>query len=124
VIVREGEPGSSMFIVYRGEVKITVANGHEVARTREGGYFGEMSLLTGEPRSATVSAAGDCTVLEIRAEAFKEYVTAHPEIIEHLAAASAERRRELDQSRAAAAVASPEAHLSIADRMRRFFGLV
>jgi CRP-like cAMP-binding protein len=101
-----------------------LAGGQEVARTKEGGYFGEMSLLTGAPRSATVIAVGDCTVLEIRADAFRAYVTAHPEVIEHLAAAAAERRRELDQSRAAAAVASPETHLSIADRMRRFFGLV
>jgi small-conductance mechanosensitive channel/CRP-like cAMP-binding protein len=123
VIVREGDGGDSMFVVCSGEVRITVANGHEVARTKEGGYFGEMSLLTGEPRSATVSAAGDCTVLEIKAMAFREYVTTHPEIIDHLAAAAAGRRRELDQSRAAAAVASPEARRSLADRMRRFFGL-
>jgi small-conductance mechanosensitive channel len=123
VIVREGAPGDSMFIVCKGEVKITVGKDHEVARTKEGGYFGEMSLLTGEPRSATVVAAGDCTVLELKGAAFKDYVTLHPEVIEHLAAAAVERRRELAQSRAAAAVASPETHISIADRMRRFFGL-
>jgi small-conductance mechanosensitive channel len=123
VIVREGAPGNSMFIVYRGEVRITVGKDHEVARTKEGDYFGEMSLLTGEPRSATVVAAGDCTVLEISGDAFKEYVTMHPEVIEHLADAALERRRELDQSREAAAAPVPEARFSLADRMRRFFGL-
>jgi len=124
VIVREGDSGASMFVVCRGQVSVTIANGHEVARTRAGGYFGEMSLLTGEPRSATVTAVGDTTVLEITGEAFKEYVTGHPEVIDHLASAAAERRRELDQSRAAAAAVSHEAKLSLADRMRRFFGLV
>jgi small-conductance mechanosensitive channel/CRP-like cAMP-binding protein len=123
VIVREGEPGASMFIVCRGEVRVTIADGREVARTRAGGYFGEMSLLTGEPRSATVSAAGDCTVLEIKADTFKEYVTAHPEVIEHLAGPAAERRRELDQTRAAASAVSVETRLTVAGRMRRFFGL-
>jgi small-conductance mechanosensitive channel len=123
VIVREGEPGASMFIVCRGHVVVTIAKGHEVARIHEGGYFGEMSLLTGEPRSATVAATGDCTVLEITGDAFKEYVTAHPEVIDHLAGAAADRRRELDQSRAAVAATSHETRLSLADRMRRFFGL-
>ena len=123
VIVREGDPGASMFVVCRGQVAVTIGKGHEVARIKQGGYFGEMSLLTGEPRSATVSAAGDSTVLEISGEAFKDYVVGHPEVIDHLASAAAERRRELDQSRAAAAVSTPEARLSLADRMRRFFGL-
>jgi small-conductance mechanosensitive channel len=123
VIVREGAPGESMFVVSKGEVKVTVANGHEVARIKEGGYFGEMSLLTGEPRSATVIGAGDCMVLEITGATFREYVMSHPDVIEHLASAALERRRELDKSRAEAANAIPETHLSIAERMRRFFGL-
>lgn len=123
VVVREGDPGTSMFIVCRGEVAVTIANGHEVARIRTGGYFGEMSLLTGEPRTATVTARGDCTVLEISAEVFREYVTGHPEVIDHLASAAATRRRELDESRAAAATSNKETKLSLATRMRRFFGL-
>ncbi len=121
-IVSEGDKSASMFIVCRGEVAILVGGGREVARTGEGGYFGEMSLLTGEPRSATVVARDDCTVLEIGAEAFKAYVTSHPDVIEQLAQVAAGRRRKLDETRAAAANAG-EAHRSLADRMRRFFGL-
>jgi CRP-like cAMP-binding protein len=82
-----------------------------------------MSLLTGEPRSATVAAHGDCTVLEIAADVFREYVAGHPEVIEPLASAAADRRRELDASRTAAAASTPEARRTLADRMRRFFGL-
>jgi CRP-like cAMP-binding protein len=82
-----------------------------------------MSLLTGEPRAATVSARGDCRVLEIAGEAFKRYVTDHPDVIDDVAGAAAVRRRELDQSRGAAAVNPAEARMTLAARMRRFFGL-
>lgn len=124
VIVNEGDPGSSMFVVCRGMAVVTIGMGHEVARLKAGNYFGEMSLLTGDPRSATVRALGDCSVLEITGDSFKEYVTGHPEVIEHLATAAVERRRELDKSRAAAAAAIvPEAPMSLAARMRKFFGL-
>jgi small-conductance mechanosensitive channel/CRP-like cAMP-binding protein len=122
MIVKEGEPGESLFIVCRGQVAITIGKGHEVARTKAGGYFGEMSLLTGEPRSATVKAVGDCTVLEISADVFRAYVTDRPDVIDQLASAAASRRRELDQSRAAASHVT-EIRLSLAARMRKFFGL-
>jgi small-conductance mechanosensitive channel len=122
-IVREGEAGGSMFIVRRGRVAITVGADHrEVAVTEAGGYFGEMSLLTGDPRTATVIARGDCTVLEITADAFRAYVQSRPDVIDHLAEAAAARRRTLDQSRAAATPHAVE-HTSLVQRMRKFFGL-
>jgi small-conductance mechanosensitive channel len=122
-IVREGAPGASMFIVCRGRVAVTIGSGKEVARIEAGGFFGEMSLLTGEPRSATVSARGDCRVLEIEADVFKTYVAEHPDVIDDVAGAAAARRRELDLSRGAAAGNPVEARVSLAARMRRFFGL-
>ncbi len=71
VVVREGEPGASMFIVTRGRVGITVGTERrEVAVTETGGYFGEMSLLTGATRTATVIARGDCTVAGNRGRCF------------------------------------------------------
>jgi small-conductance mechanosensitive channel/CRP-like cAMP-binding protein len=124
VIVREGDAGASMFIVESGHVAITVGpERREVARITAGGYFGEMSLLTGAPRSATVTATGDCVVLEISAETFGTYVHSHPEVVEPLAAAADARRRELDKTRASAqAERGPEA-VSLAHRIREFFGL-
>ena len=95
-----------MFVVCRGRVAVTIASGKEVARIETGGFFGEMSLLTGEPRSATVLARGDCRVLEIAGDVFKKYVTEHPDVIDDVAGAAAARRRELDQSRGAATVKS------------------
>jgi small-conductance mechanosensitive channel/CRP-like cAMP-binding protein len=123
-IVYEGEPGASMFILRRGRVAVTIGkDAKEVAAIEAGGYFGEMSLLTGAPRSATVTARGDCTVLEISADAFRDYVRDHPEVIEPLAAAAEARRRELDKSRAAVSTTAHE-HVSLKQRMRQFFGLV
>jgi CRP-like cAMP-binding protein len=124
VIVREGEPGASMFVVTRGRVTIAIgAERREVAVTETGGYFGEMSLLTGEPRTATVIARGDCTVLEIPADAFRTYVLGRPEVIDQLAAAAARRRAELDQARAGASQAQGSSQASLRERMLAFFGL-
>jgi small-conductance mechanosensitive channel len=123
VVVLEGHPGTTMFVVERGAVSVTIASGREVARIEAGGYFGEMSLLTGEPRSATVRAMGDAVVLEIGLDIFKREVTRQPEVIERIAEAASERRRELDATRAAAAAALPDPRRTLADRMRRFFGL-
>jgi len=124
VVVDEGDPGQSMFIVTRGAVQIVVGpEQREVAVTKAGGYFGEMSLLTGAPRSATVIAKGDVTVLEIEADAFGAYVRAHPEVIDELARAAEARRRELDQTRASGAAGAPGEQKSLAQRMRKFFGI-
>jgi small-conductance mechanosensitive channel/CRP-like cAMP-binding protein len=121
LMVHEGDAGGSMFLVCRGRAAVTVgADAREVATIDAGGYFGEMSLLTGEPRSASVRARGDCVVLEIAAETFGAYVRTHPDVIDLLAAAAVERRRELDATRAAHAAALPEP-VSLAGRIRRFF---
>jgi small-conductance mechanosensitive channel/CRP-like cAMP-binding protein len=122
-IVREGEPGRSMFVVRRGRVAILAGTPpREVAVTEAGGYFGEMSLLTGDARTATVVARGDCTVAELDADAFGAYVRSHPDVVDLLATAAAARRRELDQSRAATTTAPVEAR-SMAQRIRKFFRL-
>jgi CRP/FNR family cyclic AMP-dependent transcriptional regulator len=80
VIIQEGEAGNSLFIMREGEVDITKRLGlvldEEVPRERiiirlradEGVCFGEMALLENEPRSATVTAATECRLLEIARE--------------------------------------------------------
>jgi small-conductance mechanosensitive channel/CRP-like cAMP-binding protein len=124
VIVREGEPGDSMFLICRGKVAVTIgAERREVAVTEAGGYFGEMSILTGEPRSATVIARGDCTVVEIGAEAFAAYVKDRPAIIDRLADAAVSRRRALDESRASIGPALAARAATLRQKMRQFFGL-
>jgi small-conductance mechanosensitive channel/CRP-like cAMP-binding protein len=94
-IVRQGDPGSSLFVVSSGQAVVTVDPGGDVATIEAGGYFGEMSLLTGEPRSATVSARGDCRAFEIDAETLRAVAASQPALIEQMAGVAASRRTQL-----------------------------
>jgi CRP-like cAMP-binding protein len=100
--------------------------GREVARTNPGGFFGEMSLLTGDPRTATVSATTDSLLVEIPATSFRSIALANPAVVEAISAAVVARRAGLDQAKAEAAMF--DAHLrdqsqSLMGRVRRFLGL-
>jgi small-conductance mechanosensitive channel len=123
-IVRQGEPGASMFVVMSGTVSVVIAPSRtEVARIAAGGYFGEMSLLTGDPRTATVLAVGDVEVIELGADLFRRLATIEPEAIERIAMAAATRRVGLDQARAAAVgTLAPEAD-TLLSRMKKFLRL-
>ncbi len=82
-----------MFAVYSGQVKVTIEPGNrEVARTDPGGFFGEMSLLTGDPRTATVSATCDSVLLEIPADSFRQIALAQPAVVEAVGVAVVARR--------------------------------
>ena len=124
-IVREGAPGDSMYVVCSGRVAVTIdAQREPIAIIDEGGYFGEMSLLTGDPRSANVVAQGDVVVLEVTAEVFRQLGDASPRAVEQVAIAAATRRAELDGVRASTkASAVLEAPHSLLERMRRFLRL-
>ena len=123
-IVRQGEQGQSMFVVLSGAVSVVLEPARqEIARIQRGGYFGEMSLLTGEPRSATVIAVGDVTVVEIVADLFRRVAAAHPEAIEKIAMAAAVRRADLDQVRSAASDTATIESGTLLTRMKRFLRL-
>ena len=122
VIVREGDAGASMFLVSDGAVAITVGpDKREVAVTQSGGYFGEMSLLTGDRRSATVTARGDCTLLEISADAFGAHVRNQPSVLEAFAEAATVRRGELEAVKSAPGATPASAKASLLARMKSFF---
>lgn len=124
-IVRQGGSGHSMFVVVRGEVVVRLEpNGQEVARIGPNGYFGEMSLLTGAPRNATVRTTCDSQIVEIESEAFRQFVLANPAALDQVGRAVAARQAELDERRAVAgAPASFEPPQKLLDRIRRFFGV-
>ena len=89
-----------------------------------GGFFGEMSLLTGAPRNATVSTAGDSELLEITGHAFRQFVLANPAVVEQIGTAVAARRAELEERRASgAAAAHVEPPHTLIDRIRRYLHL-
>lgn len=124
-IVRQGQPGASMYVVCSGRVSVVLEpERHEVASIAPGGYFGEMSLLTGEPRTATVLARGETVVLELDAEMFRRLGEESPQAVEQVGMAAVTRRLELDRIRSAtrgAAVA--DAPATFVARMKRFLGL-
>ena len=123
-IVRQGDQGQSMFVVVGGEVRVVLEpKRNEVARIQRGGYFGEMSLLTGDPRTATVLAAGDVAVVEIGADLFRRVIAAHPEAIEKIGMAVMMRRAELDQIRSATAETATVETGTLLARMKRFLRL-
>lgn len=122
-IVHEGDPGRTMYLVVSGAVDVKLASTRTtVATIRQGGYFGEMSLLTGDPRTASVVARGDVRVLEIDVEVFRRLSEASPQIIEQIGIASATRRAELaaarDSARSSAVIEAPATLLA---RMRKFW---
>ena len=82
-VVREGDPGDSMFIISAGEVRATVErDGRQVpvATLRDGDFFGEMAVLSGEPRTATVTAVKNTEVLELSRENLREICSRHPHV--------------------------------------------
>jgi CRP-like cAMP-binding protein len=94
-IIEEGAAGDSMFIVLRGNAQVTISkNGSSipVAAMSAGDCFGEMSLLTGEPRSATVRAEGDCYVMEIGKSVMADVLREAPACLEQLSELLAQRR--------------------------------
>jgi type IV pilus assembly protein PilB len=96
VIVREGAPGVSMYIIKSGLVEVRKkdpATGIDflVAQLSEGAAVGEMSLLTGKPRSATVTTVQPTVVFTLTRADFRNLLTQHPEISLGLARILAER---------------------------------
>jgi CRP-like cAMP-binding protein len=98
-VIREGAEGDSMFVLLRGAAQVSVSqNGTSiaVAQLRAGDCFGEMSLLTGETRSATVRAAEDCYVMEIDKEVMGAVVRESPDCLRQLSEILARRKLETE----------------------------
>src|SRR5262249_13711674 len=84
VILTEGEPGNSVLVVTSGAVKVFVRSpsGHnsEVCELGEGDFFGEISTLSGRPRSATVTAAARTEALELDKRTLDAICATHPRV--------------------------------------------
>ena len=83
VICRAGDPGDSLFVIVDGFARVLVG-GRPVARLRRGDVIGEMSLATGEPRTATVTAAVPTTALELSRDHVGALIAQEPRILENL----------------------------------------
>jgi CRP-like cAMP-binding protein len=93
-IIRQGEPGDSLFIIETGAVDVIDerAGGAKIGALGAADVFGEMALLTGEPRSATAVASKETRVLIILKEQFDRLLHASPEVAEAVRDLATERR--------------------------------
>ncbi|MFT5367951.1 MAG: CRP-like cAMP-binding protein [Candidatus Latescibacterota bacterium] len=78
-IITQGELGESLYLIIEGTVSVE-QNGKRVAKLNESDYFGEMSILDGEPRSADVKAITDCLLLCINKDDFHVILARHHEV--------------------------------------------
>jgi len=78
-LASEGEPGGRFYLILEGKAEVTVG-GESRAELGAGEYFGEISLIDGEPRSATVTAASELRVLSLASFTFAPLLVEHPTI--------------------------------------------
>lgn len=132
VVIRQGERGDTMFVVRRGELSVRVGGvgaEAEAARLPVGAFFGEMSLLTGDPRKATVVAVSPCELLEIDHEAFHALLGAHPGVAAAIGQKVMQRAQGLQAREGSLDASDPgsggedPAENDLVNRIRRFFGL-
>jgi small-conductance mechanosensitive channel/CRP-like cAMP-binding protein len=128
LILRHGAPGDSMFVIYRGNVEVRLpnrdGNAQQVAELKPGNFFGEMALLTGEPRNADVVAVSEVETLEITKGILQHLLDNNTALAEGLSHMIADRQSRLDEY--ARLVPDQEKRVqrnAILRRIQRFFGL-
>lgn len=131
-ILRQGNPGASLFILNEGLLGVWVADAagtdQQVGQISPGEFFGELSLLTGEARGATVIPVTDCLVTEIGKDAMSKLLQARPALAEMLSRALAGRQAANQRTIAAAGESQDDtakeglAH-QLLGKIRAFFNL-
>jgi small-conductance mechanosensitive channel/CRP-like cAMP-binding protein len=131
-ITRQGAEAHWLYLITRGDAEVRISlDGNlseRVATLHEGGFFGEMGMMTGEPRSATVIALSDVECYRVDKEAFNDILKHRPEIAEDISEQLARRRVELDAAREGLNEEAMQARLryhqgDLLGRIRRFFTL-
>ncbi|MEP2775691.1 MAG: mechanosensitive ion channel family protein [Luteolibacter sp.] len=132
-LVTRGEQGDSMFLILEGSVEVVgkTEDGPRVvlATLSAGSSFGEMSLVTGETRNATVRAVSDVMVLEIRKDDLSPLISERPELAESIGEVLESRKKSREEGLSRAekdalpkGVSNASSHQSIVNRIRHFFG--
>jgi small-conductance mechanosensitive channel/CRP-like cAMP-binding protein len=131
-LVRQGAEAIRLYIIVEGRADVVVQNDlgerAKLAELGPGDFFGEMGLLTGEPRTATVIARTAMLVYRLDKESFRELIVSRPDVAEQISTILAKRRSELEAIRegldadAMAARAAANRH-DIRQKIWQFFGL-
>jgi CRP-like cAMP-binding protein len=128
-IVSEGDEGADLFVLERGQVAVLVGHGtqaQEIARLGPGDFFGEMSLMTGEVRRATVVAQGDVEAVRVDKDSFREVLSRSPHVLDEIGRVLVARQAALEAAAASAGAAGAgmdQASYALIDRIRGFFRL-
>ncbi|HMN86177.1 MAG TPA: cyclic nucleotide-binding domain-containing protein [Bauldia sp.] len=121
-LMTEGDFADAMYAIVEGEVQVTFhdrkGDEHDVAKLGAGDIVGEMAVLTGLRRSATVVAETDVAAIEISKTTLESLFARAPELIDRMGEALAARQAELNRM-----VADANAAPDIAGRIKRFFGI-
>jgi small-conductance mechanosensitive channel/CRP-like cAMP-binding protein len=132
VIIKQGEPGDSFYIIENGEaaVRFTDDKGEisTIKTLTSSTFFGELSLLTGSNRTATVIAITDCQLIKINTDTFKSIIMSNPAVTEKISHIITSRQIELDRNMRERDVDSlyneiDERSTNLLSRMKNFFGL-
>lgn len=121
-IVRRGDTSRELYVVEQGTVVVEVASPgrglEEVARLGPGDLFGELALMTGEPRSADVRADGACALFVVDHASLRPVLEEHPDLVERIGVVLADRQAALE------AVSSSRARASAGGDSRRLISQI
>jgi CRP-like cAMP-binding protein len=125
VVVREGEGGDTLYQIVGGELEVLKADGgaiqHPIARLGPGDVFGEMTLFTDDPRSATVRTTRECLLLEVERRDLQPLLEQDSLLLERMAQLVQERRAALDQRMQQCSLSG---EITVLQRMRQLFGVL
>ena len=96
-LVREGEHGRELYVIVDGTVRVT-RKGRKVATMGPGDFFGELALISGAPRSATVTTETDATVMVLDPRRFDVVLDREPQVLRAVLATMADRLRASERS--------------------------
>jgi len=126
VILRQGDPGDSLYLVRGGQVAVQIGvlgAFKEIATLGEGQFFGEMSLMTGESRTATVVAKADVECYVVDKEAFQEIVHEKPELAGIISDILSRRQVDLGVKRSLTPLPSAAQTIQLRSKIAAFFGI-
>lgn len=128
-IIRQAEPGDSLYVIAQGEVAVALGAGtaiERVATLGPGEFFGEMSLLTGAPRSATCIAQTDVVAYVVDRGTAREVLALRPQVADEMSGLLAARQAQLEKKGgelSAGASRSPEGRKRLLSMIRDFLDL-
>ena len=90
-VIRAGDKADMAYFISSGEVEVVPKDRQEKIKLPAGSFFGEMGLLSGEPRSADVTALDFCKFLTLSRRDFRRFLKKHPSLREHIVMHATER---------------------------------